>query len=75
MKKRFLDQNKFKNNVKYGDMIINHHASKSNPRRKGYFVGFINYNKTKLNNGNYIQLTTDLRKNKGDFWEVAFDSR
>ena len=68
----FLNPDYFKRKVNYGDFIVNHYASKQNPHRKGYFIGFVNYRK-RLNGGKYVKMTDDLRKNKGDNWEVAFD--
>lgn len=46
--------------VKFGDIIVNHHAGENNPHRTGIFV---------RNNGKHIQLTDG----KGDFWNVIHD--
>ena len=68
----FLNPDYFKKVVKYGDVIVNHYASKQNPHRKGYFVGFVNH-KRRLNGGKYVKMTNNLQKDKGSNWEVAFD--
>jgi hypothetical protein len=46
---------------KFGDIIINHHASKDNPQRQGIFV---NYDKNTI-------VLTDM---KGNFWFPLLDN-
>jgi hypothetical protein len=46
---------------KFGDIIVNHHASEDNPHRKGVFV---NYDKNTI-------VLTDM---KGDFWFPLLDN-
>ena len=46
--------------LKFGDIIINHHASEDNPLKRGIFV-------------KYHKRTIELTNGKGEFWKTSND--
>lgn len=53
---------------KFGDIVINHHASQLNPHRRGIVVR-VGHNSGRLNHGRWVECTDGV----GAFWKYGGD--
>jgi hypothetical protein len=54
----------FSHSFKFGDIVVNHFASKDNPHRQGVFIRYRRNNRSK---------TAELTNMKGEFWYCPYD--